>query len=77
MKELERLKEIIADVLSIDTNEITMDSSFVEDLGCDSLDVVEIIMGIEEELDIKIPDEAAENIATVGDAMEEIKKSLN
>ncbi len=71
--ELERLKEIIADVLSIDTNEITMDSSFVEDLGCDSLDVVEIIMGIEEELDIKIPDEAAENIATVGDAMEEIK----
>ena len=75
--ELERLKEIIADVLSIDTNEITMDSSFVEDLGCDSLDVVEIIMGIEEELDIKIPDEAAENIATVGDAMEELKKSLN
>lgn len=75
--ELERLKEIIADVLSIDSNEITMDSSFVEDLGCDSLDVVEIIMGIEEELDIKIPDEAAENIATVGDAMEEIKKSLN
>ena len=75
--ELERLKEIIADVLSIDTNEITMDSSFVEDLGCDSLNVVEIIMGIEEELDIKIPDEAAENIATVGDAMEEIKKSLN
>ena len=75
--DLERLKEIIADVLSIDTNEITMDSSFVEDLGCDSLDVVEIIMGIEEELDIKIPDEAAENIATVGDAMEEIKKSLN
>ena len=75
--ELERLKEIIEDVLSIDTNEITMDSSFVEDLGCDSLDVVEIIMGIEEELDIKIPDEAAENIATVGDAMEEIKKSLN
>lgn len=75
--ELERLKEIIADVLSIDTNEITMDSSFVEDLGCDSLDVVEIIMGIEEELDIKIPDEAAENIATVGDAMEEIKKLLN
>lgn len=75
--ELERLKEIIADVLSIDTNEITKGSSFVEDLGCDSLDVVEIIMGIEEELDIKIPDEAAENIATVGDAMEEIKKSLN
>ena len=75
--ELERLKEIIADVLSIDTNEITMDSSFVEDLGCDSLDVDEIIMGIEEELDLKIPDEAAENIAIVGDAMEEIKKSSN
>lgn len=75
--ELERLKEIIADVLSIDSNEITLDSSFVEDLGCDSLDIVEIIMGIEEELDIKIPDESAEIIVTVGDAMEEIKKALN
>lgn len=75
--ELERLKEIIANVLSIDSGEITLDSSFVEDLGCDSLDVVEIIMGIEDELDVKIPDEAAEKIVTVGDAMEEIKKALN
>ena len=52
--ELERLKEIIADTLGLDTNEITMDSSFTEDLGCDSLDTVEIIMAIEDELDIKI-----------------------
>ena len=75
--ELDKLKEIIAGVLSIDSDEITLDSSFSDDLGCDSLDIVEIIMGIEEELDIKIPDEAAEKIVTVGDAMEEIKNSLN
>ena len=75
--ELERLKEIIADVLSIDTNEITMDSSFVEDLGCDSLDVVEIIMGIEEEFDIEIANEDAEHIVTVADAVEQIKNALN
>ena len=54
-----------------------MDSSFAEDLGCDSLDTVEIIMAIEDELDIKISDDAAENIVTVGDAMEAIKNILN
>ena len=75
--ELERLKEIIADIVGLDTGEITMDSSFAEDLGCDSLDTVEIIMAIEDELDIKISDDAAENIATVGDAMEAIKNILN
>ena len=75
--ELERLKEIIADTLGLDTNEITMDSSFTEDLGCDSLYTVEIIMDIEDELDIKISDDAAESIVTVGDAMEAIKNILN
>ena len=52
--ELERLKEIIADIMGLDTSEITMDSSFSEDLGCDSLDTVEIVMAIEDELDINI-----------------------
>ncbi|MDD3221517.1 MAG: acyl carrier protein [Clostridia bacterium] len=75
--ELEKLKAIISDVLSIDVNEITRDSSFGEDLGCDSLDLVEIVMGIEEEFDVKIPDEAVENIQTVGDAADEIKKALS
>ncbi len=75
--ELERLKEIIADIVGLDTSEITMDSSFAEDLDCDSLDTVEIIMAIEDELDIKISDDAAENIVTVGDAMEAIKNILN
>ena len=75
--ELERLKEIIADIVGLDTSEITMDSSFAEDLGCDSLDTVEIIMAIEDELDIKISDDAAENIVPVGDAMEAIKNILN
>ena len=75
--ELERLKEIIADTLGLDTNEITMDSSFTEDLGCDSLDTVEIIMAIEDELDIKISDDAAESIVNVAHAMEAIKNILN
>ena len=75
--EFENLRDIIAGVLSRDSNEITMETSFVEDLGCDSLDIVEIIMGVEDELDIKIPDDSVESIVTVGDAMEEIRKALN
>ena len=75
--ELERLKEIIADIMGLDAGEITMDSSFAEDLGCDSLDTVEIVMAIEDELDIKIPDDSAESIVTVCDAMEAIKNILN
>ena len=75
--EFENLRDIIAGVLSRDSNEITMETSFVEDLGCDSLDIVEIIMGVEDELDIKIPDESVEAIVTVGDAMEEIRKAIN
>ena len=74
--EFENFRDIIAGVLSIDGEEITTESSFVEDLGCDSLDIVEIIMGVEDEFDIKIPDETVETIVTVGDALEEIRKVI-
>ena len=75
--EFERLKGIIADVLNVDENEITMETTFVDDLGADSLDVFQIIMGIEEEFDIEINQEEAEKIVSVGDAVDEIKKALN
>lgn len=71
--EFEKLQKIIAEVLSVDENEITMDTTFVDDLGADSLDVFQIIMGIEEEFDVKIPDEIIKDITTVGDAIEQIK----
>ena len=75
--EFEKLQQIIAEVLNIDPEEITMNTTFVDDLGADSLDVFQIIMGIEEEFDIEIPNEAAEQIVTVGDAVEQIKNALN
>lgn len=75
--EFDKLKEIIADVLNVDEGEITMDTTFVDDLGADSLDVYQIIMGIEEVFDIEIAQEDAEKIASVGDAVEEIKKAVN
>lgn len=75
--EFEKLQSIIAEVLNIDTADITMDTTFVEDLGADSLDVFQIIMGIEEEFDIDIPTDAAENIVSVADAVEQIKNVLN
>ncbi len=75
--ELEKLKEIIADVLNLDENDIHMDSTFVDDLGADSLDIFQIIMGIEETFDIEIDNEDAEKIVTVGDAVEQIKNATN
>ena len=75
--EFEKLKKVIADVLNVDPEEITMETTFVDDLGADSLDVFQIIMGIEEEFDIEIANEEAEKIATVGDAVEQIKNALN
>lgn len=71
--EFEKLQEIIAEVLNVDAEEITMETTFVDDLGADSLDVFQIIMGIEEEFDIEIPNEEAEKIVSVGDAVEQIK----
>ena len=75
--EFEKLKSIIAEVLNVEEDEITMDTTFVDDLGADSLDVFQIIMGLEEEFDIEIPNEEAEKIITVGDAVEQIKKAVN
>ena len=75
--EFEKLQSIIAEVLNIDADEVTMDKTFVDDLGADSLDVFQIIMGIEEEFDIEIPNDVAENISTVADAVEQIKNALN
>lgn len=75
--EFEKLQQIIAEVLNIDAEDITMNTTFVDDLGADSLDVFQIIMGIEEEFYIEIPTEAAEKIVSVGDAVEQIKNALN
>ena len=74
--EFEKLKKIIAEVLNVDEEEISMETTFVDDLGADSLDVFQIIMGLEEEFDIEIPNEEAEKIVTVGDAVEQIKSAL-
>ena len=74
--EFEKLKKVIADVLNVDPDEITMDTTFVDDLGADSLDVFQIIMGIEEEFDIEIPAEKAEKITTVEEAVELIKAAV-
>ena len=75
--EFEKLQNIIAEVMNVSADEISMETTFVEDLGADSLDIFQIIMGIEEEFDIEIPNEAAEQIVTVGDAVEQIKNALN
>ena len=70
----EKVKKIIAEQLGVEEEDITPDSSFVEDLGADSLDTVELVMAFEEEFGIEIPDEDAEKIATVKDAVEYIQK---
>lgn len=75
--EFEQLKGIIAEVLNIEEDKITPETTFVDDLGADSLDIFQIIMGIEDKFDIKIPDDAAEHIVTVNDAVEQIKNAVN
>ncbi|MDP2872707.1 MAG: acyl carrier protein [Bacillota bacterium] len=71
----ERVKQLILDQLDVAGEEITPDARFIDDLGADSLDIVELIMAIEEEFDLEIPDEHAERIATVGDAVAYIKEN--
>ncbi|MFV0341305.1 MAG: acyl carrier protein [Anaerocolumna sp.] len=75
--EFEKLQKIISEVLNVEEEEIAMETTFVDDLGADSLDIFQIIMGIEEEFDIEIANEEAENIVTVSDAVEQIKNALN
>ena len=75
--EFEKLQEIIMDVLNVNKEDVTMETTFVDDLGADSLDIFQIIMGIEETFDIEIDNEEAEKIVTVGDAVEHIKNAVN
>lgn len=75
--EFEKLKQIIADILNVDPKEITMETTFVEDLGADSLDVYQIVMGIEEEFDIEIPEDKIESITMVGEAVNLIKNAID
>lgn len=70
----EKVKQIIVDQLGVDANEVTPEASFIDDLGADSLDTVELVMAFEEEFDIEIPDEDAEKMTTVGMAIEYLKK---
>ncbi len=72
-----KVKEIIVQQLGVDAGKVTADASFVDDLGADSLDVVELVMAFEEEFSVEIPDEAAEKIATVKDANEFLKANLS
>jgi acyl carrier protein len=72
----DRVKKIIAEQLGVDEDEVVPEASFVDDLGADSLDTVELVMAFEEEFDIEIPDEDAEKILTVGKAMEYIKEKV-
>jgi len=71
-----KVKEIIVEQLGVDEEEVTSDASFIDDLGADSLDIVELIMAFEEEFDLEIPDEDAEKITTVGDAVEYIREHM-
>jgi acyl carrier protein len=71
----ERVKKIVVEHLNVDADKVTENASFIEDLGADSLDTVELVMAFEEEFGIEIPDDAAESIVTVGDAVKYIDKA--
>ena len=73
----DKVKKIVVDQLGVSEDQVTPEAKFIEDLGADSLDIFQIIMGIEEEFDIEIDQEEAEKIVSVGDAVDEIKKALN
>ena len=72
----DKVKEIIIEQLGVSETAITMEASFIDDLGADSLDIVELIMALEEEFDLEIPDSDAEKVVTVGDVVEYIKENI-
>lgn len=76
MDVLETVTEIVVDQLGVDESEVTPEASFLEDLGADSLDIVELVMAFEEEFDLEIPDEDAEDITSVGEAVDYIEERL-
>ena len=76
MNELDRIKKVINEQLGVDENSITRATSFVDDLGADSLDIVELVMGFETEFDIEIPEEVVESMVTVGDVLDFAKDNL-
>jgi acyl carrier protein len=71
-----KVKEIIVEQLGVDEGQVNPDASFIDDLGADSLDTVELVMAFEEKFDIEIPDEDAEKMRTVGDAVEYLKEKI-
>ena len=73
---LEKVKAIIIDQLGVTENSVTMEASFIDDLGADSLDIVELVMALEEEFDIEIPDSDAEKVVTGGDVVDHIKENV-
>ena len=73
----DRVKKIVVEHLGVEQEKVTEDASFIDDLGADSLDIVELVMAFEEEFGIEIPDDAAESIVTVGDAVKFIEKAQN
>jgi acyl carrier protein len=75
MATFDKVKEIVVEQLGVDASEVNIDSTFIDDLGADSLDIVELIMAFEEEFNVEIPDEVAEKIKTVKDAVELIDKA--
>lgn len=76
MSTLETVKKVVVDQLSVDEKLVTPEARFTDDLGADSLDTVELVMALEEEFDIEIPDADAEKVATVGDVVEYIKENV-
>ena len=72
----EKVRDIIVEQLGVSEDDVTMEASFIDDLGADSLDMVELIMAMEEEFNFELPEEAAEKIVTVGDAVEQIKNNV-
>lgn len=71
----DKVKEIIVDQLGVEEDQVTLEASFIEDLGADSLDIVELIMALEEEFGLEIPDDEAEKISTVSDAVDYIREN--